>query len=155
MLDIYTYIISCIIFSDLVHDLYFYDTDTWDSCDMHYLDYMMFLDLLCYFILWYRILVILWLYYIIVTHPGHLMFIIYMSHYACTTLLYMTCHLIIVITFSYRYCPKYRTSYFNALLVLLLYFHILSFTILFLRVLLVVRFWWTIIIIFQYLDQQV
>jgi len=43
-LDIYTCIISCIVFSDLVPDLYFHDTDTWDSCDMHYLDYMMFLD---------------------------------------------------------------------------------------------------------------
>ena len=45
MLDIYTYIISNIVFSDLVLDLCFHDTDTWYSCDMHYLDYMTFLDL--------------------------------------------------------------------------------------------------------------
>ena len=55
MLDIYTCIISCMVFSDLLLDIYFHDTDTWDSCDMHYLDYMIFLDWPCDFKL-----VILW-----------------------------------------------------------------------------------------------
>jgi len=59
MLNIYTYIISCIVFSDLVPDIYFHDTNTGDSCDMHYFDYMTFLDLPCYFILWSRVLVII------------------------------------------------------------------------------------------------
>ena len=89
MLDIYTCIISCIVFSDLVPDLYLYDTDTWNSCDMYFLDYMMFLDLPCYFILWSHVLVILWLCYTAVTRPGHFIFIIYMSHYACTISLCM------------------------------------------------------------------
>ena len=48
MLDIYTCIISCMVFSNLVPDIYFHGADTWDSCDMHYIDYMMFLDLPCY-----------------------------------------------------------------------------------------------------------
>ena len=53
-----------------------------------------------------------------------------MSHYACMVSLYMIYRLdfpVIVITFSSRYCQTYRTSYFNALLVMLLPFHILSF----------------------------
>jgi len=156
MLNIYTCIISRIIFGDLVPNLYFYDTDTWDSCDTNYLDYMTFLDLLCYLFLWSRVLVILWLYYTIVTRPGHLMFIICMSHHACTVSLYTIYHLdfsVIVITFSSRYCQTYRASYFNALLVLLRHFHILSFTVLFpsctLTSLLLMNF-----IIFQYLDQK-
>ena len=92
MLDIYTCIISCIVFRDLVPDIYFHDTDTWDLCDMYYLNFMMFLDWPCDFILWYCILVILWLCYTTVTRPGHLMFIIYMSHHSCmqyTVSLYM------------------------------------------------------------------
>ena len=59
MLDICTCIISFIVFSDLVPDMYLQDADTWDSCDMHYLDYMTFLDIPCYFILWSRLLVIM------------------------------------------------------------------------------------------------
>ena len=39
----------------------------------------MFLDLPCHSILWSRILVILWLYYTTVTHPGYLMFVIYVT----------------------------------------------------------------------------
>jgi len=100
MLDICTCIIFFIIFSDLVPDMYFQDTNTWDSCDMHYLDYMTFLDLPWFFILWSRVLVILWLCYITVTYPGHFMFIIYMSHYACTVSLYMI------------YLPDYSCYYY-------------------------------------------
>jgi len=59
MLDICTCIISCIVFSDIVLEIYFQDTDTWNSCDLHYLDYMTFLDIPCYFILWSRVLVIM------------------------------------------------------------------------------------------------
>ena len=59
MLDICTWTLSFIIFSDLVPDLYFQDTDTWDSCDMHYTDYVMFLDLPWCFILWSHVLVII------------------------------------------------------------------------------------------------
>jgi len=139
MLNIYTCIISCIVFSDQVPDIYFHDTDTWDSCDLHYLDYMTFLDLPCYFILWSCVLVILWLYYTTVTYPGHLMCNIYMLHHACTISLYMIYRLdfpIIIISFSSQYCQTYHTSCFNALLVLLPHFHILSFTVLFLFVLL-------------------
>ena len=110
MLDICTCIISCIIFSDIVPDVYFHNTDTWDSCDMHYIDYMMFLDLPCYFILWSCVLAILLVYYTIVTRPGYLMFVIYMSHHACMVLLYMIYRLnfpVIVITFSSWYCQTY------------------------------------------------
>jgi len=81
MLDIYICIISCIILSDLLPDIYFHDTDTWDLCDMHYVDYIMFLDLPCYFILWYRVLMILWLYYTTVSRSGHLI-----SLYICHTM---------------------------------------------------------------------
>ena len=139
MLDIYTCIISCIIFSDLVPDLYFYDTNTWDSCDMHYLDYMTFLDIPCYFILWFRVLVILWLCYTIVTCPGYSMFIIYMSHYACTILLYMIYLLDCSCCYYYFQflilpnilclCPTYCY-----------YIFIFSSIVLFLRLLLLVRF---------------
>ena len=45
-----TCILSCIVFSDLLPDLYFHDTDTWDSCDLHYLDYMVCLELSCYYL---------------------------------------------------------------------------------------------------------
>ena len=116
---------------------------------MHYIDYMMFMDLPSYFILWSRVLVILWLYYTTVTRPVYLMCIIYMSYHACTVSMHMIYPLdfsVIVITFSSWYCQTYRTSYFNALLVLLLHFNILSFTVLFLCVLLLVRFWRTFII---------
>ena len=57
MLDICTCIISFIVFSDLVPDLYFQDTDTWDSCDMHYLDYMTFLE---YYVILFCDLEFLW-----------------------------------------------------------------------------------------------
>ena len=89
MLEICICIISFIVFSDLVPDLYFQDTDTWDSCDMHYLDYMTFLDIPCYFILWSRVFMTLLLCYMTVTCSGHFMFIIYMSHYVCMVSLYM------------------------------------------------------------------
>ena len=99
MLDICTCIISFTVFSDLVPDLYFQDTNTWDSCDMHYLDYMTFVNIPCYFILWSQVLVILWLYYTTVTCPRRLIFIIYMSHHTCTVLLYM----IYLLDYSYYY----------------------------------------------------
>ena len=148
--------LSCIIFSDLVPDIYFHDTDTWDSCDMHYIDYMMFLDLPFYFILWSRVLVILWLCCITITHPGHLMFIIYMSHHACTVSLYMIYRLdfpVIVITFSSRYCQTYLLLIFMPYLYCYCIF-VFSLLIFFsLRVLFLVRFWWTFII-FQHLNQK-
>ena len=46
MLDICSCIISFIVISDLVPDLYFQDTDTWDSCEMHCLDYSCDLEFL-------------------------------------------------------------------------------------------------------------
>ena len=56
-----------------------------------------------------------------------------MSHNACTVFLYMIYRLdffpVIIITFSSRYCQSY-CSYFNVLLALLLYLHILSFIVL-------------------------
>ena len=67
----------------------------------------------------------------IVTRLEHLMFIIFMSHHACTVLLYMIYHpnySYIVITVNSRYCQTYCSSYFNALLVLLLHFHVLTCT---------------------------
>jgi len=141
------HIISCIIFSNLVLDMYFQDTDTRDSCDMH--DYMTFLDIPCYFILWSRVLVIVWLCYTTVTCPGHFMFIIYMSHYACTVSLYMIYHLDYSCYYYYLQfsilpnilllCPVYCYYFFI--------FSLLSFF--FLRVLLLVRFWWTFILFFS------
>jgi len=74
---------------DLVPDIHFHDADTWDSCDRHYLDYMIFLDWPCDFNLWSHIFMIFWLCYTIITHPGHFVFIIFMSQHACTVLLYM------------------------------------------------------------------
>jgi len=74
---------------DLVTDLCSRGSGTWESCDMHYLDYMILLDWPYDFNLWYRILVILWLCYTIVTRPGHLIFIIFMSQHTCAVLLYM------------------------------------------------------------------
>jgi len=50
---------------------------------------MIFLDWPYYFNLWSRVLMILWLYYTTITRLGYFMFIIYMSHYACTVSLYM------------------------------------------------------------------
>ena len=67
---------------DLVLDLYFRDT-TWDSCDMHYLDYIIFFDLPYDFNLWFCVLVIFWSCYMIFTHPGYPIFIIFMSRHAC------------------------------------------------------------------------
>jgi len=149
MLDIYTCIISCIVFSDLVPDIYFHDTDTWDSCDMRYIDYMMFLDLPWCFILWSRVPVILWLYYTPVTRSGHLMFIIYMSHYACMALLYMIYH-----PDYFCYCYYFQFSILPNILFLYptycYYFFIFSLLSFFsLRVLLLVRFWRTFIIFFS------
>ena len=54
-----------------------------------------------YFILWSHVLIILWLYYTTVTRPGHFIFIINMSHHACTVSLYIIYRLdfpIIIIT---------------------------------------------------------
>ena len=141
MLDICTYIISFILFSDLV-------PDTWESCDMHYLDYITLLDIPCYFTLCSRVLMILWLCYTTVTFPGCLMFIIYMSHHACMILLYMI------------YLPDYscdcyyiRFLIFPYILFLCLtycyYIFIFSFIVPFLRVLLLVRFWRTFILFFS------
>ena len=42
---------------DLAPDIYFGNSDTWDLCNMHYLDYMIFLNWPCYFNLWSRVLV--------------------------------------------------------------------------------------------------
>jgi len=132
MLDICTYIISFILFSDLV-------PDTWDSCDMHYLDYMTFLDIPCYFTLCSRVLMILWLCYTTIN----------MSYYVCTVSLYMIYHL--DYSFYYYYlqfsilpnimflCPVYCYYFFI--------FSLLSFF--FLRVLLLVRFWQTFILFFS------
>ena len=110
MLDIYTCIISCIVFSNLVLNLYFRDTNTWNSCDVHYLEYMIFVDPPCYFILWSRVLEILLLYYTTVTRLGHLMFIIFMWQHACTVLLYMIYHLdysCYCYYFQFSILPKY------------------------------------------------
>ena len=73
---------------DLVPDIYSHNTDTWYSCDMHYLDYKIFLDWLCDFNLWSSVLVILWLCYMTITRPRHL------SQHACTVLLYMIYRLV-------------------------------------------------------------
>jgi len=58
-----------------------------------------------------------------------------MSHHACSVFLYMIYRpgflYVTVITYSFRYCQS-CCSYFNALLALLLYLHILSFIVLFL-----------------------
>ena len=81
---------SCTVpISDLVPDLCSRGSDTWDTCDMHYLDYMILLDWPCDFNLWSHVLVIFWLCYTIVTRPRHLMFIIFMSQHACAVLLYI------------------------------------------------------------------
>ena len=105
---------------------------TQDSCDMHYLVYMIFLN---------------W--------PGEFYLVISCScDYITQQLLIQdiscslySCHNIhtrspctwsiiliisvIVITFSFRYCQIYYSYYFNTLLALLLHFHILSPTVLF------------------------
>ena len=137
MLDICTYIISFILFSDLV-------PDTCDSCDMHYLDYITFLDLSCDSNLWSRVLVILWLCYTTITCPRHFMFIIYnvtpcmhgplvhdlLSQFflllLSLSILDNTNHIILHISMPYLYC--YCIFIFS----LLLFFS--------LRVLLLVRF---------------
>ena len=134
--------------------MYFHDTDTWDSCDMYYLVYMIFLDWSCEFNLWSFVLVILWSCYTTVTHPRRLMFIIFMWQHVCTVLLYMifrpdySCYCYYfqflinamhIVLMSYLYC--YCAFIFS----LLLFFS--------LRVLLLVHFWRTYII-FQYLDHK-
>ena len=100
---------------------------------MHYLDYMMFLNLPCYFIL----LMSLWscdytTQQLLIQNISCSLYICHTMHarfpYTWSIVLII---LIIVITFSSRYWQTYCSSYFNALLVLLLHFHILSFTILF------------------------
>ena len=48
-------VLSC----DLEPNMCFCNTDTWDFCDKHSLDYMIFLDLLCDFKLWFCELVIM------------------------------------------------------------------------------------------------
>ena len=86
MLNISTYIISCIIL------ITWYSRTEYVilSCD----------------------LVFLWLCYMTVTHPGHLMFIIYMSHYACTVSLYMI----------YRLDYSYYCCYFQFPIMLIILF---------------------------------
>jgi len=62
------------------------------------------------------------------------MFIIFMSQHACTVLLYMIYHpdySYYCYYFQFSILPNNYSYYFHALLVLLLHFHILSFTILF------------------------
>ena len=118
MLDIYTCIISCIVFNDLVTDIYFYDTDTWNLYDMHYLDYMTFLDIPCY-----CDLVFLWS--CDYTTQQLLVHDISCSLYTCQTIqarsscTWSSVSIIpvIVITFSSWYCQSYYFCYFNALLV--------------------------------------
>ena len=158
MIDICTCIISYIVFSNLVPDMYqdtdtwdscdmhmYQDTDTWDSCDMHYLDYMIFLDILCYFILWSRVLVIILhdsylsrtshVHYIHVTPCMHDLIVHDLSlDYSCD------CYYIQFLIFPYILflCPTYCYYIFI--------FSLLSFF--FLRVLL------DLYIIFQYLDQE-
>ena len=146
MLDIYTCIISCIIFSDLVPDIYFLKNDTWDSCGMHYLDYMTFLD---YHVILSCDLEFLWSYdyvtwWLLIQNISCSLY--YMSHHACMVSLYMIYHLdfpVIVITLSSRYCQTY-CSY--VLFVLLLYLHVLSFIVLLLScVQLLVHLWRTLL----------
>jgi len=133
---------------DLVLNIYFHDTDTWDSCDMHYLDYMIFLDWPCDFNLWSRVLMILWLCYTRSLYSCHNMH----ARSSCTrsiiviipVLLLLSVpdtvnYIVLIISMPYLYC--YCIFIFS----LLIFF---SF-----RVLLLVRFWRTFII-FQYLDQK-
>ena len=98
MLDICTCIISYIIFSDLVPGIYFQDTDTWDSCDMHYLT------------TWHS-----WTYHVILSRD--LVFwwscdyiswqlLVQDISYYCTWSIFSIIHVIIT-TFSPRYCQTY------------------------------------------------
>ena len=152
MLDINICIISCIVFSDLVPDIYFHNTDTWDSCDMHYLVYMKFLSWPCEFNLWSRVLMIMLhdsysfrtshVHYIHVTTCMHDLIIYNLSSRLFLLLLLLSVldtvkYIVLLILMPYLHC--YCIFIFS----LLLFF--------FLRVLLLVRFW-QIIIIFQYLD---
>jgi len=69
-----------------------------------------------------------------VTHPGHLLFMIFMSQHACTILLYIIYHpdyYCYCCYFQFSILPTYCSYYFNALIILLLYVHILSSTVLF------------------------
>jgi len=150
MLNIYTCIIFGIVFSDLVSHLYFYDTDTWDSCDS------IILTTWCswtYHVILSCDLVFLW-FYDYVTRQ-FLIHDISCSLYTCHTMhartscawlssqLFLLLLLlsvfdtanIVLISMSYLYC--YCIFIFS----LLLFFS--------LRVLLLVSFWQTIII-FQY-----
>jgi len=84
-----------------------------------------------------------------VTCPWHFMFIIYMLHYACTVSLYM-----IYLPDYSCYCYYFQFSILPNILSLyptycyyIFIFSLLSFSSL--RVLLLVRFWWTFIIFFS------
>jgi len=143
MLDIYTCIISCIVFSNLVLNLYFRDTNTWNSCDVHYLEYMIFVDPPCYFILWSRVLLILWLCYMTVTHPGHFLFIKYMSHHAWTVLVHDLLFRLFVLLLLLLVLDTTNHIVFIISMPYLYYFYIFIFSLLLffsLRVLLPVRF---------------
>ena len=149
MLDIYTCIVSCIIFSDLTPDLYLHDTDIWDSRDMHYLDYMMFLDLPCYFILLSRVLVNL----VIILHSSYSSRISHVHYIHVTPCMH---DLIVYDLSSWLFLLLLLLSVIDTTkhimlmsYLLLLHLHILSFIILFLRVLLLVRFWRTFILFFS------
>ena len=151
MLDICTCIISFIVFSDLVPDLYFQDTDTWDSCDMHYLDYMTFIDIPCYFILWSWVLVI-------ILHDSYLSRTSHAHYIHVTPCMYdLIVHdlsswlFLLLLLFSVLDTAKHimLMSY-----LLLLHFHILSFIILLPSCALVGPLMTDLYIIFQYLDQE-
>ena len=145
MIDICTCIISCIVlviyFLTRIFKILTFETHvtciiltTWHSWIYHVI-------LSCD-------LEFLWLCYTTVTCPGHLMFIIYMSHPACTTLLYMIYRL------DYScYCYYFQFSILPNILCLCptycYYIFIFSFIVLFLRVLLLVRFWQTSILFFS------
>ena len=137
---------------DLVPDLYFRDT-TWDSCDMHYLDYMIFLDWPCDFNLWSRVscdLVIMLhdsyssrtirVHYIHVRTCMHGLLVHDLSSWLFLLMLLLSVldtanHIVLIISMPYFTVAAFSYS-------LLLFF--------FLRVLLLVWFWQTFII-FQYL----
>ena len=151
MLDICTCIISFIIFSDLVPDLYFQDTDTWDSGDMHYFDYMTFLDIPCYFILWSRVLVIM-------LHDSYLSRTSHVHYIHITPCMHgHIAHDLSFWLFLILLLPSVlETDKHIIFLCPIDYYYIFIFSLLlffFLRVLLLVCFWRTFII-FQYLDQK-
>jgi len=150
MLDIYTCILSCIIFNDLVPDLYFHDTDTWDSCDIRIL------------ITWYS-----WTDLVILTCDFlwscvYITWQLLIQDISCSLYSYHNMHArspctqsIVLIFLSLLLLSVLDTANHIVLMsyLLLLHLHILSFNILFSRVLLLVHFWWTFII-FYYRDQK-